>query len=107
MSNPKIKPEQLRSHRWFGVSDMRSFLHRQRVQQMGFERDEFIGKPVIGIINTWSDLSTCHGHLRERAQVVKRGVYQAGGFPVELPDLTLEVLAGLLGGTSNGEKKRC
>ena len=89
MSNTKLKPDQLRSHRWFGVNDMRSFLHRQRVQQMGFERDEFIGKPVIGIINTWSELSTCHIHLRERADAVKRGVFQAGGFPAELPALSV------------------
>jgi dihydroxy-acid dehydratase len=89
VSNTKLKPDQLRSHRWFGVSDMRSFLHRQRVQQMGFERDEFIGKPVIGIINTWSELSTCHIHLRERADAVKRGVFQAGGFPAELPALSV------------------
>jgi len=89
VSNTKLKPDQLRSHRWFGVNDMRSFLHRQRVQQMGFERDEFIGKPVIGIINTWSELSTCHIHLRERADAVKRGVFQAGGFPAELPALSV------------------
>jgi len=84
-----MKPDQLRSHRWFGVSDMRSFLHRQRVQQMGFERDEFVGKPVIGIINTWSEFSTCHIHLRDRAETVKRGVFQAGGFPAELPALSV------------------
>jgi len=89
VSDKKIKPDQLRSHRWFGVNDMRSFLHRQRVQQMGFERDEFIGKPIIGIINTWSELSTCHIHLRERAEAVKRGVFQAGGFPAELPALSV------------------
>jgi dihydroxy-acid dehydratase len=89
VSKPRLKPDQLRSHRWFGVSDMRSFLHRQRVQQMGFERDEFIGKPVIGIINTWSELSTCHIHLRERAEAVKRGVFQSGGFPAELPALSV------------------
>lgn len=89
MSKCRLRPDQLRSHRWFGVDDMRSFLHRQRVQQMGFERDEFIGRPVIGIVNTWSELSTCHIHLRERAHSVKRGVLQAGGFPAELPALSV------------------
>jgi dihydroxy-acid dehydratase len=68
---------------------MRSFLHRQRMQQAGYERGEFVGKPVIGVINTWSDLSTCHVHLRERAEAVKRGILQAGGFPAELPALSL------------------
>lgn len=85
----KISANQLRSHRWFGVNDMRSFLHRQRVQQMGFEREEFIGKPIIGIINTWSELSTCHIHLRDRASVIKRAIFQAGGFPAELPALSV------------------
>ena len=85
----KISANQLRSHRWFGVNDMRSFLHRQRVQQMGFDREEFIGKPIIGIINTWSELSTCHIHLRDRASVIKRAIFQAGGFPAELPALSV------------------
>ena len=85
----RISANQLRSHRWFGVNDMRSFLHRQRVQQMGFDREEFIGKPIIGIINTWSELSTCHIHLRDRASVIKRAIFQAGGFPAELPALSV------------------
>lgn len=85
----KISANQLRSYRWFGVNDMRSFLHRQRVQQMGFDREEFIGKPIIGIINTWSELSTCHIHLRDRASVIKRAIFQAGGFPAELPALSV------------------
>ena len=72
---------------------MRGFAHRQRSQQMGLRREEFMGKPVIGIINTWSDLSPCHIHLRDRAEAVKRGVWQAGGYPVELPAMSLgEVL---------------
>src|SRR5262245_42392403 len=78
-------PQELRSHRWFGVTDLRSFTHRSRAKQMGYAKDDFAGKPVIAIINTWSDLSSCHGHFRERAEEVKRGVWQAGGFPVELP----------------------
>ena len=79
------QPEQLRSHRWFGVDDLRAFGHRSRMLQMGFSEADFRGKPVIGIINTWSELSPCHFHFRTRAEEVKRGVWQAGGFPVELP----------------------
>lgn len=83
----------LRSQRWYASDDMRGFAHRQRTQQMGLRRDEFMGKPVVGIINTWSDLSPCHTHLRDRAEAVKRAVWAAGGFPVELPALSLgEVL---------------
>ncbi|HJX91498.1 MAG TPA: L-arabinonate dehydratase [Pyrinomonadaceae bacterium] len=85
----KKKPEELRSHRWFGVNDMRSFAHRSRTKQMGYAIDDFQGKPVIAIINTWSDLATCHSHFRTRADEVKRGVWQAGGFPVELPAMSV------------------
>ncbi len=80
-------PETLRSHRWLGVDDLRAFGHRSRMAQMGFGPAEYAGKPVIGILNTWSDLSPCHAHFRERAEAVKRGVWQAGGFPVEIPVL--------------------
>jgi len=83
------KPEDLRSHRWFGVSDLRSFGHRSRLRQMGFDADDWQGRPVIGIINTWSDMNACHAHLRVRAEDVRRGILQAGGFPVELPALSL------------------
>ena len=83
------RPEELRSHRWLGVSDLRSFGHRSRLRQGGFDADDWAGKPVIGIINTWSDINFCHTHLRERAEDVKRGVLQAGGFPVELPAMSL------------------
>ncbi|MGH9846145.1 MAG: dihydroxy-acid dehydratase, partial [Blastocatellia bacterium] len=82
-------PQELRSHRWLGTDDMRSFGHRSRAKQMGYAKEDFAGKPVIAIINTWSDLSTCHSHFRDRAQEVKRGVWQAGGFPVELPALAI------------------
>lgn len=82
-------PSSLRSHRWFGRDDLRSFAHRQRLQQIGFGREEFIGKPVVAILNAWSGLSPCHSHLRERAQAAARGVIAAGGFPVELPVLSL------------------
>lgn len=80
---------QLRSQRWFAASGMRAFAHRQRLQQTGWRRDEIMGRPVIGILNTWSDLSTCHVHLRDRAEAVKRGVIAAGGFPIELPAMSL------------------
>ena len=85
----RLHPEQLRSWRWFGPDDLRSFGHRSRVKQMGFEQQDFANKPVIGILNTWSDLNNCHTHFRDRAQSVKNGVYQAGGFPVEVPIMTL------------------
>jgi dihydroxy-acid dehydratase len=83
------KPEELRSHRWFGVDDMRSFGHRSRTAQMGYDRSDYAGKPVIAIINTWSDINTCHTHFKQRAEEVKRGVWQAGGFPVEMPAMAL------------------
>ena len=83
------KPEDLRSHRWLGVADMRSFGHRSRLRQIGYDADDWQGKPVIGIINTWSEINPCHAHLRTRAENVKRGVLQAGGFPIELPAISL------------------
>ncbi|MBV1705097.1 MAG: dihydroxy-acid dehydratase, partial [Hyphomicrobiales bacterium] len=84
---------ELRSQRWYARDDMRAFSHRQRTQQMGFRREEFLGKPVIAVINTWSEMSPCHAHLRDRAAVAKRGIWEAGGFPVELPALSVgEVL---------------
>ncbi|MBV8769632.1 MAG: dihydroxy-acid dehydratase, partial [Hyphomicrobiales bacterium] len=94
MSAQKTKPiESLRSQRWFAADDFRAFGHRQRAQQMGLRREEFMGRPVVAILNTWSDLSPCHAHLRERGEAVKRGVLQAGGFPFELPAMSLgEVL---------------
>ena len=79
------RPEDLRSHRWFGVQDLRAFAHRSRALQMGYTREDFSGKPVIAIVNTWSDLNPCHAHFKQRVEEVKRGVWQAGGFPVELP----------------------
>jgi dihydroxy-acid dehydratase len=89
MSIKKKSPEELRSYRWLGKNDLRSFGHRSRLQQLGYDRADWVGKPVIGIINTWSDINACHGHLRARAEDVKRGVYQAGGFPIELPAMSL------------------
>lgn len=85
----RMAAEDLRSHRWFGAQDLRAFGHRSRTMQIGLVREDFVGKPVIGIVNTWSDINPCHTHLRERAEQVKRGVWQAGGYPVELPAITL------------------
>jgi dihydroxy-acid dehydratase len=78
-------PEDLRSARWFAPDDLRSMGHRSRAMQMGWSADDWEGKPVIAVINTWSDLSPCHHHLRDRAEWVKRGVLKAGGTPVEMP----------------------
>ena len=89
MTARKKLPEQLRSFRWLGRDDLRAFGHRSRLRQMGYDRADWVGKPVIGILNTWSDINACHGHLRERAEEVKRGVLQAGGFPIELPAMSL------------------
>jgi dihydroxy-acid dehydratase len=86
---PRKKPEELRSHRWYGATDLRSFGHRSRTAQMGYSRDDYMGKPVIAILNTWSDIMPCHAHFKARVEEVKRGVWQAGGFPVELPALAL------------------
>ncbi len=86
---PRKKPEELRSHRWYGVNDLRSFGHRSRTAQMGYHRSDYAGKPVIAIINTWSDINPCHSHFRARAEEVKRGIWQAGGFPVEMPAISL------------------
>ncbi|HSU75438.1 MAG TPA: L-arabinonate dehydratase [Burkholderiales bacterium] len=83
------KPEELRSHRWYGVHDLRAFGHRSRTAQMGYDRSDYAGKPVIAIINTWSDANTCHTHFRQRAEEIKRGVWQAGGFPMEMPAISL------------------
>jgi dihydroxy-acid dehydratase len=78
-------PDQLRSHRWYGGEGVRGFSHRARTRQLGIGPAEHLGKPVIGIVNTWSEINPCHLHLRERAEAVKRGVWQAGGYPIELP----------------------
>jgi dihydroxy-acid dehydratase len=83
------KPEELRSHRWYGAQDLRSFGHRSRTLQMGFAHEDYKGKPVIAIINTWSDINNCHSHFRQRAEEVKRGVWQAGGYPLEMPAIAL------------------
>jgi dihydroxy-acid dehydratase len=82
-------PDQLRSARWFAPDDFRSFGHRSRVMQMGYAAADYAGKPVIAIVNTWSDANQCHAHFKSRVEDVKRGVLQAGGFPLELPAISL------------------
>ena len=90
MKTPPNKTlDQLRSRRWFADTGMRGFAHRQRMQQQGVRREDVMNRPMVAIINTWSDLSPCHAHLRERAEAVKRGILLAGGFPVELPAMSL------------------
>ncbi|MEV6195256.1 L-arabinonate dehydratase [Streptomyces sp. NPDC051920] len=86
---PVKRPEDLRSHQWYGTDGLRSFSHRARTRQLGYLPEEHLGKPVVAILNTWSDINPCHVHLRDRAQAVKRGVWQAGGFPLEFPVSTL------------------
>ena len=88
-SNRRRQPDQLRSFRFFGPDDLRSFGHRSRQKQSGYASEEFEGKPIVAILNTGNDLISCHSHFRQRVDDVKRGVWQAGGFPVEVPVLGL------------------
>ena len=88
-AKPRKTPGELRSQRWFGRDDVRSFGHRSRIKQQGYAPADFQGKPVIAILNTWSDANTCHSHFRARAEEVKRGVWQAGGLPLEMPVLSV------------------
>lgn len=87
--NPDRDPTQLRSHRWFGRDDLRSFGHRSRLKGMGFDDIDYRDRPVVAILNTWSELNTCHSHFRDRADEVRRGILQSGGFPVEVPVMSL------------------
>jgi dihydroxy-acid dehydratase len=89
MTSRRKTYDELRSARWYGAKDMRSFGHRSRTKQMGYSAEDYAGKPVIAILNTWSDINPCHEHFRDRAQAVKRGVLQAGGFPLEMPAMAL------------------
>src|SRR3954449_5990771 len=83
----------LKSHDWFGKNDKMGFVHRSWLRNQGYPDDYFKGRPVIGICNTWSELTPCNGHFRELADHVKRGVWEAGGFPLEFPVMSLgEVL---------------
>ncbi len=81
--------QELRSQRWFGAEGQPGNHKSYRTKQMGYVSADFQGKPVIGIVNTWSDLASCHTHFPQRVEEVKRGVWQAGGFPVELPALSV------------------
>src|SRR6187399_2782704 len=88
MSSGK-KPRRLRSQEWFGKADRDGFMHRSWMKGQGYPEDLFDGRPVIGICNTWSELTPCNGHFLELAEFVKRGVYEAGGFPLEFPVMSL------------------
>src|SRR6187551_1827539 len=81
--------ESLRSARWFAPDDLRAFGHRSRLMQMGYGPDDWAGRPVIGILNTWSDINPCHAHFKQRIEDVRRGILQAGGLPIELPAISL------------------
>ena len=90
MAKKRKTAETLRSARWFAPDDLRSFGHRSRMMQLGYSEDEFRGRPIIGILSTWSELNSCHGHFPERVEEVRRGVLQAGGFAVEIPVLSVD-----------------
>ncbi|MEX5728780.1 dihydroxy-acid dehydratase [Rhodovulum iodosum] len=85
----KKRPQDLRSARWFAPDDLRSFGHRSRAMQMGLSREDWEGKPVIAILNTWSEAQPCHMHFRDRAEFIKKGILQAGGMPMEIPTHSL------------------
>ncbi|MFC7739277.1 dihydroxy-acid dehydratase, partial [Roseomonas sp. GCM10028921] len=89
MSSRRKMPEDLRSARWFAPDNLCSFLHRSRVLQIGLSHSDYEGRPVIAIVNTWSEMNPCHAYFRDRAEDVKRGVLQAGGLPIELPAISL------------------
>jgi dihydroxy-acid dehydratase len=87
---PALKnPADLRSARWFAPDDLRAFGHRSRAMQMGYGPEDWHGRPVIAILNTWSDAQPCHAHFKHRAEDIRRGILQSGGFPMELPALSL------------------
>ncbi|CAM4013724.1 L-arabinonate dehydratase [Bordetella tumbae] len=83
------KPLNWRSQRWLAREDFRSFNHRSRFMQMGYEEQDWAGKPIIAILNSWSEFNPCHQHFRDRVEDVKRGILQAGGFPLEMPTMSL------------------
>src|SRR5688500_4509553 len=89
MTTRNRKPEDLRSARWFAPDDLRGFGHRSRIMQMGYAPEDWVGRPIIAIINTWSDINPCHAHFKQRVEDATRGVFQAGRFPIELPALSL------------------
>ena len=85
----KKDPKSLRSRRWLGADDLRSSGHKSRFMQMGYAEDDWYNKPLIAIINTWSDINQCHSHFKHRVDDIKRGVLQSGGLPIELPAISL------------------
>ena len=89
MASEQHSDRALRSDRWFARDDLRSFGHRSRLRQLGYTPADFKGKPVIAIVDTGSDINPCHMHFRQRVEEVKRGVWQAGGFPLQMPALSL------------------
>jgi len=89
MAKPRKKPAELRSARWFATDDLRGFGQRSRLMQMGYGAEDWQDKPTIAIINTWSDINPCHAHFKSRVEDVKRGIFQAGGYPIELPAISL------------------
>ncbi len=93
MGNKRTKTRKLakdfRSARWMAPDDLRSFGHRSRTMQMGYAPTDWVEKPVIAILNTWSDAQPCHAHFKHRVEDIKRGILQAGGFPLEFPVLSL------------------
>ena len=86
---PKKTYEELRSAAWFAAPGKAGFIHRERIAQAGFSRADYEGRPAIGVFSTWSELNPCHIHFRERAEDVKRGIWAAGGFPLEVPCMSL------------------
>jgi L-arabonate dehydrase len=89
MPDDARRPRKLRSTRWFGHADRDGFAHRSWMKNQGLPQHLFDGRPVIGICNTWSELTPCNAHFRRIAEHVKRGVYEAGGFPLEFPVMSL------------------
>ncbi len=89
ISAMKKDPKSFRSYRWLGEDDLRSSSHRSRFMQMGYGEEDWQGRPVIAIVNTWSDINQCHSHFKHRVDDIKRGVFQAGGLPLELPAISL------------------
>ena len=90
MTETKKTADQLRSARWFAPDDLRSFGHRSRMMQMGLGPEDWEGRPVIGILNTWSAMNPCHLHFRDRAEDVKKGIAQAGGLGLEIPTISID-----------------
>ncbi|HEX6120560.1 MAG TPA: IlvD/Edd family dehydratase [Dongiaceae bacterium] len=89
MADGSETKKQLRSRAWYGGADKDAFMHRSWIKNQGHPDQMFDGRPVIGICNTWSDLNPCNAHFKELAEIVKRGVYESGGFPVEFPAMSL------------------